>query len=694
MQLFSASPAPSPPPFPAVTRATLLHVLERPTDLGPDDVRELEHLAQAFPYCQTAHLLLAKAAHDQGTMLAGQRLRRAATYAADRTLLRRLIEQAKPRPLPQPASVASRDLVDRESEVMPTANAPVQAVLAPAPVGAAAPSPPAPAAAEAELVILKAEVAPPASAQAPASSAMGPLVEARIVPLAPTPAAAENAVDTEPVAPVAPLAPIEAPAPGLLAEAIEAAATLAIPTLPAPAADTPASPVTAAADTPVAVAAESVPFPAQPFDSGITVTSAGLSEALATLAAPLALVVPAAESAPLAADTPAAATAPAALETQAAPAAEVIPLAEAAPIVEAAPAAVATAAETIASLATPAAIIAVVANGPATEGPSMLAGPAAAPGLVSVTSESVVAAAYETSAAATRTAVALGEAAAAPTNLAVAPASVQNLTSAGGAVADLPTEAPLNPANESDLPAQAPAIRPPAEVGAARFEYGLSVPAPQPAAPSYELPGLVDEWASAAVTLSLGGPELLAAPAATQAPPVFTPAAFTGDATVGYAYGESSRLGLSMQLLDLLTARAEAAEAATAVVAAAQPAATSLPPTGIFFEPDPLLLDHWATHRPAVPELPTSIDLINNFLRRQPRLTRAAMLPPAATHQADLSVRSTRAEPDLVSENLARIFVRQGKTARAIEIYEKLMVKQPEKMAYFAAQIQSLQPTA
>ena len=99
-------------------------------------------------------------------------------------------------------------------------------------------------------------------------------------------------------------------------------------------------------------------------------------------------------------------------------------------------------------------------------------------------------------------------------------------------------------------------------------------------------------------------------------------------------------------------------------------------------------------HRPAAPELPSTIDLINNFLKRQPRLTRPAMLPPSATHQADLSVRSTRAEPDLVSENLARIFVRQGKTARAIEIYEKLMVKQPEKMAYFALQIQSLQPSA
>ncbi|GAB2869396.1 hypothetical protein GCM10027044_34200 [Hymenobacter ruber] len=230
-------------------------------------------------------------------------------------------------------------------------------------------------------------------------------------------------------------------------------------------------------------------------------------------------------------------------------------------------------------------------------------------------------------------------------------------------------------------------------MGEARFEFGLADVTPA-AVTSYELPGLVDEWAASAVTRSLGSPDAFSLPAPVPAAPVFTPAAFTGDAVVGYAFGESSRLGLSMQLLDLLIAKVEAAETATAVVAAAQPPAVPLPPTGTFFEPDPLLLDHWATHCPAPPELPSTIDLINNFLKRQPRLTRPGMLPPTPGGQPDLSVRSTRAEPDLVSENLARIFVRQGKTARAIEIYEKLMVKQPEKMAYFAAQIESLQPSA
>ena len=69
------------------------------------------------------------------------------------------------------------------------------------------------------------------------------------------------------------------------------------------------------------------------------------------------------------------------------------------------------------------------------------------------------------------------------------------------------------------------------------------------------------------------------------------------------------------------------------------------------------------------------------------------MLPPTpAPGRPERAQHPRRTRPSF--RNLARIFVRQGKTARAIEIYEKLMVKQPEKMAYFAAQIQSLQPPA
>ncbi|WP_045687499.1 hypothetical protein [Hymenobacter sp. AT01-02] len=79
-----------------MTRASLLHILNHVSEISDAETRELEQLAAAFPYCQTAHVLLAKAAHDRGSMLASQRLRRAATYAANRDLLRQLLETPAP----------------------------------------------------------------------------------------------------------------------------------------------------------------------------------------------------------------------------------------------------------------------------------------------------------------------------------------------------------------------------------------------------------------------------------------------------------------------------------------------------------------------------------------------------------------------------------------------------------------------
>ncbi|MGD1890881.1 MAG: hypothetical protein ACFB15_09850 [Cyclobacteriaceae bacterium] len=56
----------------------------------------------------------------------------------------------------------------------------------------------------------------------------------------------------------------------------------------------------------------------------------------------------------------------------------------------------------------------------------------------------------------------------------------------------------------------------------------------------------------------------------------------------------------------------------------------------------------------------------------------------------DLSEGSSTYNDELVTENLAEIMLRQGKRGKAIEIYQQLMLKNPEKKAYFAEKIDHL----
>jgi hypothetical protein len=229
-----------------------------------------------------------------------------------------------------------------------------------------------------------------------------------------------------------------------------------------------------------------------------------------------------------------------------------------------------------------------------------------------------------------------------------------------------PATADIAPAPvEAELPAQAPPIRPPVEAAVAHLEFGLAPEEPAEII-AYRLPEL---------------DELVPEPAAVVPATPLLPA-FNGLADVSYAPSEGSRFGFSL---------------IGAAFTDAMPAA-SLPPADEFFAPDALVLQHLATHQPPALPKASSLELINSFLQRAPAPTRRRTAPlpsaPEPDAQADLSVRSTRAEADLASESLAKILARQGKTDRAIAVYERLMVKHPEKMAYFAAQIDSLRPSA
>ncbi len=223
---------------------------------------------------------------------------------------------------------------------------------------------------------------------------------------------------------------------------------------------------------------------------------------------------------------------------------------------------------------------------------------------------------------------------------------------------------------EDELPPQAPLIRPPAEAKTAHAEFGFAAAEPAEIM-AYQLP-MVEIDADKPAAL-LTGDVLPTTPALP---------AFGGVADVQYAPSEGSRLGFCLVPTE----------------SAALLPGDILPPAAEFFFPDGLLLAHLAAHRLAATAKASSLDLINSFLQRAPAPARRRIAPlpnsPEPEVQADLSLRSTRPEPDLASENLATILVRQGKIDRAIAVYERLMVKHPEKMAYFVAQIESLRPSA
>ena len=85
--------------------------------------------------------------------------------------------------------------------------------------------------------------------------------------------------------------------------------------------------------------------------------------------------------------------------------------------------------------------------------------------------------------------------------------------------------------------------------------------------------------------------------------------------------------------------------------------------------------------------------IIDSFIENEARMgpIRANLNDVVASEQEDLAKKRNMIFKDtVVSEGMAKIMVRQGKIERAIEIYEQLMLKKPEKKAYFAEKIKDL----
>ncbi len=79
-------------------------------------------------------------------------------------------------------------------------------------------------------------------------------------------------------------------------------------------------------------------------------------------------------------------------------------------------------------------------------------------------------------------------------------------------------------------------------------------------------------------------------------------------------------------------------------------------------------------------------NLIDQFIKKNPSFKPAT----ANVNQEDLSVGSISLNDDIASEYLAEIFLEQGKKDNAIKIYNSLMLRFPEKRAYFAGRIKKI----
>jgi len=79
-------------------------------------------------------------------------------------------------------------------------------------------------------------------------------------------------------------------------------------------------------------------------------------------------------------------------------------------------------------------------------------------------------------------------------------------------------------------------------------------------------------------------------------------------------------------------------------------------------------------------------DLIDKFIKEEPRI----VPKPTFFDPLDVARNSLLDNETVVSETLAEIYYKQGNLSKAMKIYKKLSLVNPQKSSYFAAQIEKI----
>ena len=80
------------------------------------------------------------------------------------------------------------------------------------------------------------------------------------------------------------------------------------------------------------------------------------------------------------------------------------------------------------------------------------------------------------------------------------------------------------------------------------------------------------------------------------------------------------------------------------------------------------------------------LDLIDKFIEANPKISPVKNAPPPPANVG----RSTQDTSYLMTETLARVYLEQKKYSKAIQAYEILILKYPEKSVFFADRISDI----